>query len=90
MIFGAGSLKHIVSGDLIGQSQLFFNIHRERLYAAQPRLAHMYDSKIALIHCWCFYCSSWIVVYEVPRVLLRCSTPSFYPYFGQPTTPHNL
>jgi hypothetical protein len=31
-MFGAGSLEHIPTR----QSQFFFNIHRERLYAAEP------------------------------------------------------
>jgi len=35
-MFGAGSLEHIVSRDLPRWSLLFFNIHRERLYAAEP------------------------------------------------------
>ena len=36
VIFGAGSLEHIVSGDFNLQRPLFFNIHRERLYTAEP------------------------------------------------------
>ena len=35
MIFGAGSLEHMVSGDFDSQSPLYFNIHRERLCAAE-------------------------------------------------------
>ena len=35
MIFGAGSLEHMVSGDFDSQSPLYYNIHRERLCAAE-------------------------------------------------------
>jgi hypothetical protein len=35
MIFGAGSLEQMVSGDFDSQSPLYFNIHRERLCAAE-------------------------------------------------------
>ena len=35
MIFGAGSLEHMVSGDFDSQSPLYFNIHRERLCAVE-------------------------------------------------------